>query len=90
MINKIKEAKERLSTPSLFRPAFIRLPASGEREMFSGLTRDDLYRLLKKGLIRSKTVMIPGATKPKRLIDLQSVLDWIDAQAEEDLGRRPK
>lgn len=63
-------------------PVWIRSPKGGT-EHFTGLSRSKLYDLSTQGAIRSVSIREPGAIKGTRLFNLQSVLEFIDSQAQQ-------
>jgi hypothetical protein len=66
-------------------PEWIRLPASGTREAFTGMTRNVIWRLVKAGLVETtvlKNPAKPAAKKGTRLIRLSSLLGVIEKSAE--------
>jgi hypothetical protein len=60
-----------------FSPVYIRIPKPGENCVHTGLTRGIYFNLIKAGKI--KTVNVTSGTKKRgcRLLELQSVLDYI-------------
>ena len=56
---------------------FMRLPKTGERCPHTGLGRTTLVSILKSGRVRSHTVQLPGRSRGCRVIDVQSLLDYI-------------
>jgi hypothetical protein len=67
-------------------PAFVRLPRAGQREPFSGLSRTQLFQLIKTGRVKSHSLKMPGCKRGVRLIDaisLRSVIEsFSDGQPE--------
>ena len=59
-------------------PAFVRLPRAGHREPYSGLSRTQLFALIKTGRVKSHSLKTPGATRGVRLIDAQSLRTAIE------------
>ena len=71
------------------RPEFIRLPKPGACDPWTGLGRSTLNLLVLpcrendyRPPVRSCTLRRKGTTKGVRLIDLQSLLDYINAHVE--------
>lgn len=59
-------------------PIWIRLPTASQRDVYTGLTRSVLYRLIREGRIESKVIRQEGKPTGVRLIRLRSLLDYID------------
>jgi hypothetical protein len=57
-------------------PEFFRLPTRGTDPYF-GLTRPWYYNAINDGLIKSVSLRRPGTTKGVRLINFQSVRDYL-------------
>ena len=57
--------------------SFMRLPKIGGRCPHTGLSRTTLTSILKSGNVRSHTVQLPGRSRGCRVIDVQSLLDYI-------------
>ena len=57
--------------------SFMRLPKIGGRCPHTGLSRTTLTCILKSGNVRSHTVQLPGRSRGCRVIDVQSLLDYI-------------
>ena len=57
--------------------SFMRLPKIGDRCPHTGLSRTTLTCILKSGNVRSHTVQLPGRSRGCRVIDVQSLLDYI-------------
>ena len=74
-------------------PEFVRLPSRG-REHHTGLCRSFLNGLILPSEangncppVRSICLRKPGRARGVRLIHLQSLLDWIDAQGTNQSGK---
>lgn len=67
-------------------PAYVRLPRSGRREHFSGLSRTALYELTTghRPPVESVVIRKRGAVRGVRLVNLQSLLDYLRSQAAID------
>lgn len=65
-------------------PEYIRLPKSGTRCPFSGLSRSGLNALVlgSNPPVKSRCVKRRFAVRGVRLINLQSLLDFIEAQVD--------
>ncbi len=75
-------------TPASY-PKFIRLPRTGTREPFTGLSRSTLNRLILpiagngyKPPVKSICLRKQGATRGTRLILLDSLLAYLHGQAQ--------
>lgn len=74
------------------RPEFIRLPKSGNRCPYTGLSRTGLNDLILPGLggtpppVRSIVLKKPRAIRGIRLIDFDSLMNYLGSPKEE--GRR--
>lgn len=75
------------------RPEFIRLPATGKRCAYTGLSRSKLNELIlpcaandHRPPVVSKVLRQKGQTKGARLIDFDSLLDYINGQNPETTG----
>lgn len=64
------------SQPQL-QPAFLRLPRSGSLCWFSGLSRSQMWLLVKSGCIRSHSLKRPGTRRGVRLVDVPSLVEWL-------------
>src|ERR1700758_3546741 len=71
------------------RPEFIRLPKPGQHDPWTGLSRSTLNLLVLpcrendyRPPVRSCTLRRKGTTKGVRLIDLQSLLNYVNAHVE--------
>ena len=86
-------------------PIWIRLPRYSDRCEFTGLSRSTLAELIrpckstgKNSRVEAKTIERSGATRGITLINLKSLLDFINAQpspkmyteTEEDLNNQKK
>jgi hypothetical protein len=56
------------------------MPSHGQR--LEGLTRSHLYILADQGLIKTKALVKPGATRGIRLVNLPSVRAYIEETQE--------
>ena len=71
------------------KPEWIRLPKAGENEFFTGLKRDQISALCAPGSdgssprVRSKIVRKDGAKRHIRLVNLQSLLNYVEGLPEE-------
>jgi len=87
------------------KPIWIRLPKYGDRCEFTGLSRSTLAELIRpckstgeNARVEAKTIERSGATRGITLINLKSLLDFINAQpspkmhteTEEDLNNKKK
>ena len=70
------------------KPEWIRLPKAGENEFFTGLKRDLISALCASGSdgsspqVRSKIVRKDGARRHIRLVNLQSLLNYVEGLPE--------
>jgi hypothetical protein len=64
-----------------FQPKYIRLPKDGERDPVCGLSRTEIKLAVKAGEVRSVAIRKPGKDRGVRLIDVDSLLAWIERQA---------
>jgi hypothetical protein len=73
------------SQPQILQPRFIRLPRSGTLCRFTGLSRTQIYLLLKSGKVKSHSLKRRGSCRGVRLIDFASLVAAIQefASAEE-------
>jgi hypothetical protein len=71
-----------------FLPEFVRLPKSGTRCRWTGLSRSAICELILPARAPVKSVVLRrrGATRGQRLIHLRSLLDHLHAQAATDLS----
>jgi hypothetical protein len=60
-------------------PAYIRLPRSGQRDPYTGLSRTALFGLLKLGRVKSISLRQPGCRRGVRLIDVPSLIAAINS-----------
>ena len=63
---------------SIDRPIWIRPPSKG-RCPHTSLGRSKFYQLISDGRVRSITLREPGSKKGVRLVELQSLLDYIES-----------
>lgn len=65
-------------------PPWMRLPAAkpGARCPLTGLSRSTILRLCDDGKVRSKTMREPGKRRGAFLVNVQSLLDYINALPE--------
>ena len=75
------------------RPEFIRLPKSGSRDPWTGLSRSALNSLIlptnennKTPLVKSSSLRAPGAVRGTRLIHLGSLLEYLHRKLEVQNG----
>jgi hypothetical protein len=61
----------------IVRPEWIRLPKEGTTCPYSGLTRSFMADLLRRNLVRSKSLRRPGAGRGVRLICYESLMEYI-------------
>jgi hypothetical protein len=73
-------------------PEFLRLPRPGQLCPWTGLSRTALYLLVRDGRVRSHSMRRRGTVRGTRLIDYQSVCDYIRRQppAEQQEARAAK
>jgi hypothetical protein len=64
------------SCPQL-QPAFLRLPRSGSLCWFSGLSRSQLWLLVKSGCIKSHSLKRAGTRRGVRLIEAASLVSYL-------------
>lgn len=69
---------------SKHQPAYVRLPKAGEKCVVSGLCRTTLFELTSGSSpkVRSKILKQPGASRGIRLIEVASLLAYIDSLPE--------
>jgi hypothetical protein len=80
------------------RPEFIRLPKPGKHDPFTGLSRSALNILICpckendfRPLVRSCTLRRKGTMRGVRLVDYQSLMDYINSHVEPTyVGRKPQ
>lgn len=65
-----------------WRPEWVRLPKAGACCAWTGLSRTRLWNLLESSPIKTISLRRKGTAKGVRLIHLQSLLEYLDAQAE--------
>jgi hypothetical protein len=72
-------------------PPYVRLPKSGERCPVSGLSRSHINNLIlpnaanhRRPPVRSVSLKTPGAVRGVRLIDVASLVGYIEGQAQAD------
>lgn len=63
-------------------PKYIRLPKTGERDPVCGLSRSELRFAFKSGHVKSVSLKKPGKDRGVRLIEVASLLSWIEGQAD--------
>ena len=63
-------------------PEFVRLPAQGQRDPWTGLSRAQLYQLITMGEIRTVSLRRKGTTRGTRLICLSSLLSFLRGRIE--------
>lgn len=85
------DAAASASSPQL-QPAFLRLPRSGELDWWSGLSRSQLWLLIKSGCIKSHSLKRAGTRRGVRVIDTASLLSYIKSlppaeQTEAQVGK---
>ena len=71
--------KELENTNQTFKPEFIRISAAIK---IFGIGRTKLYELISKGKIKSVNMKSRGAIRGTRLISYDSLLDFLNSQAE--------
>ena len=64
-------------------PEWLRLPAPGKAEPFTGLRRNVLYDLINARLVRSVSIKKPGAIRGVRLIEARSLFAYLGNLADE-------
>ena len=71
------------NSPSTPAQRWVKLPRAGESCQFSGLSQMSLYRLLRRsqGEIRTLTTCEPGKLRGNRLIDVNSLLAYLEKLA---------
>lgn len=71
-----------------FLPEFVRLPKSGTRCPWTGLSRSAICELILPARAPVKSVVLRrrGATRGQRLIHLRSLIEHLHAQAATDLS----
>lgn len=79
-----------LTAPPQIAPEWIRLPAPGKAEPFTGLRRNVLYDLINARLVRSVSIKKPGAIRGVRLIETRSLLSYLDRLANEQAAEPAK
>jgi hypothetical protein len=62
-------------------PRYLRLPRPGERDPLCGLSRSELWNLIKNGSIKSVVLAQKGKTRGCRLINAQSLVEFIEQSA---------
>jgi hypothetical protein len=67
-------AKEIVEDPARLQPRWLKVPAAVS---YSGLSRAKLYLLLASGEIRSASVRIKGAIRGIRVIDRESIDEFL-------------
>jgi hypothetical protein len=62
-------------------PVYVRLPKAGEKCKVTGLCRTKLFELTSGPFpkVRSKLVKQPGASRGARLVEVASLLQYIDS-----------
>jgi hypothetical protein len=77
-----------LPSPTHIVPTFVRLPKSGTRCPWTGLSRSAICELILPARAPVKSVVLRrrGATRGVRLVLLQSLLDHLHAQATKELS----
>lgn len=68
---------EASAPPTVTKPEYVRLPAAGQHEHYSGLGRAHLNQLIRENRIKSISLRKRGAARGVRLIVLDSLLDYI-------------
>lgn len=60
-------------------PTYLRVPRSGERCPLTGLCRSSIWNLIsgESPRVNSEVVRRPGASRGIRLVEAQSLLDYI-------------
>ena len=56
---------------------FTRIPKPGEACKVTGLSRSSIINILTTGRVRTHSIQLPGRSRGARLIDVQSLLDFI-------------
>ncbi len=64
-------------------PEWIRIPAPGKAEPLTGLRRNVLYDLVNARAVRSVSIKKPGAIRGVRLIETQSLLNYLRTLADQ-------
>lgn len=66
------------TTQAELKSEWARPPKNGQH--LEGLSRSYIYRLIESGSIKSMSITEPGAKKGVRLINIQSLRQWISEQ----------
>ena len=56
---------------------FTRIPKPGETCKITGLSRSSVINILATGRVRTHSIQLPGKSRGSRLIDVQSLMDFI-------------
>jgi hypothetical protein len=75
------EARLLSSQQPVSTPKYIRLPRVGERDPLCGLSRSELWTLITTNKIKSLSLLQPGKRRGVRLIDAESLVDFIQSVA---------
>jgi hypothetical protein len=67
--------------PTPVQPAFIRYPRPGQLDPLSGLSRTQLWTMVRERRVRSVSLKQPGRQRSIRLIDTQSLIAAINRSA---------
>ena len=78
-MNNINKSKLGDDNTNFIQPEFLRV--KGVERMF-GIKRGKLYALMNEGKIKSKTLRSRGTVRGIRLIDIQSVREFIHSSEE--------
>ena len=65
------------TTQAAAKPEWVRLPKDGQKEIFSGLSRSSIWRMIQAGVVESKVLknpLNPNASRGARLVRLASLL----------------
>ena len=71
---------DRLAVQAVSKPAYLRLPRSGERCPYSGMSRSQLWNQIKSGEIKSISLQRRGTCRGTRLIVVSSLDAWLAKQ----------
>jgi len=76
MIKKIKEKQSAALTDAA---KYVRIP---QAMAATGLSRSMVFEGIREGWFKSKLIKRRGATRGVRLINMESLLQWIESQPE--------
>ena len=89
LLQSINQKTPLQGRPSLFYPPWIRLPRSGEKCQYTGLSRSSLNSLVlgENPPVASVVLTQPGSNRGVRLIFLESLLDFLNQKLAEQSGK---